>query len=124
MKERCYSFEKLHVWTDIRKMITAIYTLTGTFPENEKYCLVTQIRRAAISVSSNLAEGTSRTGLRDQAHFYQLAYCSLMEVLSQLMVSHDLAFVSKEQYLDIRQQIEIISNKINALRKTVLNNAK
>lgn len=120
MKERCYSFEKLHVWTDIRKMITAIYTITGSFPEKEKYSLVVQMRRAAISISSNLAEGTSRTGLRDQAHFYQFAYSSLMELLSQLIVSHDLAFVSKEEYLDIRQQMEIISNKINALRKSAL----
>jgi len=122
MKERCYSFEKLHVWADIRKMITTIYIMTGTFPENEKYSLVVQMRRAAISVSSNLAEGTSRTGLKDQAHFYQLAYSSLMEVLSQLIVSHDLTFISEEQYLNIRQQIEVISNKINALRKSVLNN--
>ncbi len=121
MKEKIYSFERLHVWEDIRTMIKEIYRVTATFPDHEKFCLVAQMRRAAISVSSNIAEGTSRAGLKDQAHFYQLSYSSLMELLSQLIVSHDLGLFSKEDYLIIRQQIEMISNKINALRKSVLN---
>jgi len=120
MEKRKYAFEKLHVWEDIRNMIKDIYKITASFPDHEKYGLVPQIRRAAISISSNLAEGSSRTSFKDQAHFHQLAYSSLMEVLSQLIVSHDLGFISEDQYLQIRTQTEAISLKINALRNSAL----
>jgi four helix bundle protein len=120
MEKRQFSFEKLHVWVDIRNMIKEIYTITSAFPENEKYCLVNQMRRAAISISSNLAEGAARTSLKDQAHFYQLSYSSLMEVLSQLIVCNDLGLISEDQYLGIRKQIDFISFKLNALRKSTL----
>ena len=65
-----YSFEKLSLWTDIRALYKMIYSTTADYPDLEKYGLVNQIRRASISVGSNLAEGSSRTGAKDQAHFY------------------------------------------------------
>ncbi|HRZ42144.1 MAG TPA: four helix bundle protein [Bacteroidales bacterium] len=120
MEKRPFSFEKLHVWVDIRNMIKEIYTITSAFPENEKYCLVNQMRRAAISISSNLAEGAARTSFKDQAHFYQLSYSSLMELLSQLIVCNDLGLISEDQYLGIKKQIDFISFKLNALRKSTL----
>jgi four helix bundle protein len=120
MERRRYAFEKLYVWEDIRSMIKDIYKITASFPDQETYGLVIQIRRAAISIGSNLAEGSSRSSFKDQAHFYQFAYSSMMEVLSQLIVSHDLEFISENQYVKIREQIEVISFKLNALRKSAL----
>ena len=120
MERKMYSFEKLQVWKDIRSMIKDVYELTATLPEIEKFGLVMQMRRAAISVSSNLAEGSSRTSPKDQAHFYQISYSSMMELLSQFIVSYDLQYISESNYLDIRQGIEGITYKLNSLRSTTL----
>lgn len=116
-----YSFEKLAVWQDSRVMIKKLYLLTNSFPENEKFGLVNQMRRAAISIASNLAEGSSRTSTKDQAHFYQIVYSSAMELLNQLIISYDLQIIKESQYTDIRTDIESITYKINALRKAILN---
>lgn len=115
-----YAFEKLKIWDEIRKLIKSIYLITKSFPDDEKYSLVSQIRRAVISVSSNLVEGTGRTSSKDQAHFYQLSYSSLMEVLSQLIVSQELNYIKEENYREIRNQIENVSYMLNQLRKSTL----
>lgn len=115
-----FAFEKLKVWEEIRILIKSIYLLTKIYPDDERFGLVTQMRRAIISVSSNLAEGTSRTSLKDQAHFYQLSYSSLMEVLSQLIVSKDLEYISEVEYKESRGQIESVSYLLNQLRKSTL----
>ncbi len=111
-----FAFEKLEVWQESRLLVKEIYSITEQFPEKEKYGLISQIKRASVSVSSNLAEGASRTSLKDQAHFYQIAYSSLIEVLNQLILSVDLTFLSVEEYHKLRLHIEKISNQLNALR--------
>ena len=75
---KVFSFEKLAVWQDAKGLTKVIYTLTSSFPENEKFGLVSQLRRAMISVTSNIAEGSSRTSHKDQARFYQIGYSNLM----------------------------------------------
>jgi len=115
-----FNFEQLHVWQDVRAMIKSIYISSRNFPDEEKYGLTAQIRRAAISVSSNISEGASRSGGKDQAYFYNISYASLMEVLSQLIIAFDLGYLDESYYLDYRSQIERIANKINALRQTAL----
>ena len=120
MDERVYSFERLVVWNDVRRLTKYIYAITANFSESEKFGLVNQIRRSIVSVSSNIAEGSSRTGSKNQAHFYQIAYSSLMELLSQTIVSFDLGFLQEETFNEIRKQIEAISAQLNALRKSTL----
>jgi four helix bundle protein len=115
-----FSFEKLEVYNDSRFMTGSLYTLTAQYPDQEKYGLVSQMRRAAISICSNIAEGSSRTSKKDQAHFYQIAYGSLLELLNQSIISNDLGFIKHDDYLMIRQQTEKIANKLNALRKSCL----
>ncbi|MBI9032054.1 four helix bundle protein [bacterium] len=116
-----YSFEKLDFWTDLRLFISDIYKATNKYPKSENYCLIDQIRRAVISVSSNLAEGSSRTSFKDQAHFYQIAFSSLMEVLSQLIVSHDLNYITDDEYFSLRKRIDFIASRLSLLRKDRLN---
>jgi len=116
-----FSFEKLIVWSDSKELVIMIYNISRQFPEDEKFGLTNQIRRAAISVSSNLAEGTSRITNKDKAHFSTMAFSSLMEVLNQLIIANELNYVSQEDYSKIRKQIEKVSNKLNALRKSQLN---
>ena len=116
-----FSFEKLEVWQDSRGLALKIYTITRSFPEYEKFGLVPQMRRAAISISSNIAEGSSRSTAKDQAHFYQIAYASLTELLNQLIISNDLGLIDSADYEESRNVIEKISRKLNNLRKSRLN---
>lgn len=115
-----FSFEKLEVWKESALLVKNIYKITDSFPTSEKYGLISQLRRASISISSNLAEGTSRNTNKDKAHFSTIAYSSTMEVLNQLILAKELNFVLEDEYLDLRNQIYKISNMINALRKSQL----
>ena len=117
-----YQFEKLDVWHMSKKLVIKVYTITKAFPADEKFGLVNQMRRAAVSVSSNIAEGSSRNTQKDQANFYGIAYSSLMELLNQLIISNELTWIRSEELSDIRNDIEAVSFKINALRKSILKN--
>ncbi len=118
---KIFSFEKLRFWDEVRELIKTIYNLTKTFPDDEKFGLVNQMRRAVVSVSSNIAEGSSRVSFKDQAHFYQIAFGSLIELLSQIIVSKDLGYCTENELREIRKQIENISIQLNALRKAQAN---
>ncbi|NIJ44377.1 four helix bundle protein [Wenyingzhuangia heitensis] len=117
-----FSFEKLIVWQDSKELVKEIYKITNDFPKSETYGLSSQLRRASISVSSNLAEGSSRKTNKDKANFSTIAYSSLIEVLNQIIIAYELDYITIQKYENIRALIEMISNKINALRKTQLNN--
>jgi len=97
-------------------MVKAVYTMTSAFPAEERYGLTSQLRRAAVSVVSNLAEGCARTSRKDQAHFTQLAYSSLMEVLCQLVLAQDLGFLPAEHLARARRDILLISKMLCGLR--------
>lgn len=115
-----YSFEKLDVWQMAKKLVVRIYKITSQFPVEEKYGLVSQLRRAAVSICSNLAEGSGRSTQKDQANFYNNAYSSLVEVLNQLLICYDLKWIDQNDLSSSRADIELISSKINSLRKSVL----
>lgn len=87
MNEKIYAFEKLEVWQLSRLFVTSVYKLIAGFPHEEKYALCDQIRRAAVSVPSNIAEGSSRTYPKEQKHFIEIVYSSLMEVYCQLILA-------------------------------------
>lgn len=78
-----YSFEKLEVWKEAIQFTVLIYELTKKFPDTEKFGLISQLRRASVSISSNIAEGTSRKTNKDKAHFMTIAFSSATEVLNQ-----------------------------------------
>ena len=86
------------------------------FPDTEKFGLTSQLRRASISIASNIAEGSARKSYKDKAHFTTMAFGSAVEVLNQLIISFELNFVSEIDYLKLREQLESITNKLNALR--------
>jgi four helix bundle protein len=115
-----YYFEKLDVWQLSRQLTKEIYRITNEFPSEEKYGLTSQIRRASVSVASNLAEGSSRSTKKDQANFTTMAYSSLMETLNLLILASDLEYVDVQEYKEARTRIQEISNKLNALRKSKL----
>ena len=115
-----FSFEKLEVWKESKVLVKNIYGLTSNFPNEEKFGLTSQLRRASISIASNLAEGTSRNTNKDKAHFTTISYSSTMEVLNQIIISKELEFISEEEYNNIRAQIYKISNMLNALKRAQL----
>ena len=78
-----FQFEKLRVWNEARQLVVRIYKLLDKFPKVEQYALCDQLRRAVISVPSNIAEGNSRVAIKEQIHFFEIAFGSLMEVYCQ-----------------------------------------
>ncbi len=115
-----FGFEKLNVWQDARELANLIYTLTMKFPHDEKFVLVAQMRRAALSVCSNIAEGSSRKSNKDQVHFYNMSYSSLMELLNQCIIATDQGFIKTEQLNECREKMNKTANMLNALRNKCL----
>ena len=110
------SFEKLEVWNESKEFTKSIYKLTSTFPDSERFGLVSQLRRASVSICSNIAEGSARKSFKDKAHFTTMAFSSTVEVLNQLILSFELDFIKEKDYLKLRLDIESITNKLNGLR--------
>ncbi len=112
-----YSFEKLQVWNEAKEFTKEIYKITSHFPGSEKFELTSQLRRASVSICSNIAEGSARKTDKDKAHFTTISFSSAVEILNQLIIAKELSFLSEDDYLTCRFQIESITNKLNALRK-------
>lgn len=113
-----FGFEKLDVWQKSKDFTVKIYRLTSNFPNTEKFGLVSQLRRASVSVSSNVAEGSSRVSGKDQARFYVMAYSSAVEIFNQLIISNELGFLNEEKYEELRDEIEHITSMLNRLHKS------
>jgi four helix bundle protein len=118
-----FPHEKLEVWRLAKAFAGRVYLLTSSFPQDERFGLVDQMRRAGVSVMSNLAEGCGRTSARDQAHFSQLAFGSLLELDAQLQLSVDLCFLRVDDYQGIRHSVVELVKKISALRASQLKRA-
>lgn len=123
MAEYQFTHEKLRTWQLAKILAKRVYEVTGSFPSTERFGLVDQQRRAAVSVMSNLAEGSGRTNARDQAHFSQMAYGSLMETDAQLQLSVDLGYLSELDYKELRRAIQELSSAISGLRSAQLKKA-
>lgn len=114
---KTYHFEKLEVWQQSRQVVVAVYKLLKKFPVEERFGLCEQMRRAAISVPSNIAEGISRIAVKETMHFLEIAYGSLMEVYCQLQIAVDLEYITEEDFEQIKPLIQSTSNMLNGLHK-------
>ena len=114
-----FRFQKLNVWQQARLLKKNIYGLTRTFPSNETYALASQIRRASIFVSSNIAEGAGRNSDADFAHFLEIGYGSLMEVISQLFLALDEGYTNQSKMDAIASEADILASQLVALSKTL-----
>lgn len=104
-----YAFEKLLAWQTTREVTRQIYLKTKNFPKEELFGITSQIRRAGISISCNIAEGSGRTSEGQQTHFYQIAYVSALEVVNLLILSKDLEILTDEDYLHLRNEMEKVT---------------
>lgn len=116
-----HTFEKLEVWQRSRYLVKEIYIVTRLFPSEEKFGLISQLRRASVSVSSNIAEGSTRWSKKDKARFYEVAYGSLIEVLNQLILSNDLEYLNEEELKKLRPEVDEIVRMLNALYNVTKN---
>ena len=116
--QREYAFEKLRVWQAARELAKAVYLLTAKFPRTEIYGLTSQCNRAVVSVTANLAEGSSRKSKKDQAHFSEIAYGSLMELACLLILSRDIGILPNDSDHNLRNAIEQLSPQLNALHRS------
>ncbi len=115
-----YAFEKLNVYTLSREVIKTIYILSGSFPKQETYGLTDQIRRASVSISSNIAEGSGRDTAKMKQLFYGYAYSSVLEVYCQLDISHDLGYITDQvQYQALRNKLKVLSYRIHKLKSSL-----
>jgi four helix bundle protein len=115
-----FPFEKLRVWQEARGWIGSVYQLTATFPQREAFNLTSQLNRASVSVATNLAEGSGRVSAKDQSHFSQIAYASLMESACLEILSADRGLITTDQLTSQREIIAGLANQINALRQSQL----
>ncbi len=112
-----FGFEKLDLYIELKKFIKEIYFATKEFPDSEKFGLISQIRRAAISIASNIVEGNSRNSFKDRIHFVNMAYSSLMEVVCQIDISNELGYIGIEKVDALRLKVEYIAKLINGYKR-------
>jgi four helix bundle protein len=124
MENYIYNFEKLEVWNIAIRLSVNIYRLTNDFPREEKFGIISQLRRASSSISANIAEGTSRISVKDKARFIQISYGSAIEVLNFLILSQELGFMKSEDLVTFRKEISELTNKLNAFHKSILKSTK
>lgn len=106
-----YDYKQLDVYIESKRLVKMVYELLRKFPKEEQYALCDQLRRAVISVPSNIAEGLGRYSVKEQVHFLEIAYGSLREVDCQMDIAFDLGYVTSEEAIEISEQI----NKVGAI---------
>lgn len=114
-----FGFEKLDTWKMAKKLALDIYGITKNFPTAEQYGLASQMNRAAISVPSNIAEGVSRSSSKEQIHFLDIAYGSLMELTCQLSISEELGYITEDNHNQIRNSILILTKMLLKLKASL-----
>jgi len=116
--EKIKLFTDLNAWKETHVLVLMIYKETGSFPKEELFGLVSQMRRCGVSMTSNIAEGFSRQSYKEKVQFYSMAQGSLTELQNQLIISKDVGFISKQKFEEIMEQTVKVHKIINGLIKS------
>jgi four helix bundle protein len=111
-----FSFENLRVYKITRELVKDVYLLQNCFPKEERYALGDQVRRAATSITANLAEGSGRQSIKEKIHFIEIAFGSLTEVFCELQTACDLEYIKIEQLDALRPQFTEVAKMLSGLR--------
>jgi four helix bundle protein len=111
------SFTDLNAWKEGHKLVLVIYEITKKFPREELFGLTNQIRRAAVSITSNIAEGFSRQSYKEKVQFYSMAQGSVTELQNQLLISKDVNYINKDEFQKISEQAIVVHKLITGLIK-------
>jgi len=118
MYEKIKSFTDLNAWKESHKLVLMVYKTTKDFPSDERFGLSNQLRRAVVSISSNIAEGFSRRSQEDKNHFYFMAQGSNTEVQNQLLIARDVGYINKDNFKENANQTVVVNKLINGLIKS------
>lgn len=116
------SFEQLLVWQKAHQYVIAIYQITKQYPKEELFCLVNQMRRAAISITANIAEGYIKIGTKDKLRFYNISQGSLEETRNFIILSQDLGYIDCKDKDELNNQAAEVSRLLNGYCKGLINN--
>jgi four helix bundle protein len=111
-----FRFEKLDVWQKAVELADDVYVVTRSFPDHERFGLTAQMRRAAVSISSNIAEGSGRSSDADFARFLEIAYGSLMEIVSQSLIAQRQSFMSEAARQKLYAKSDELARMLSGLR--------
>ena len=118
MNNKVRSFTDLNVWKQAHQLTLMVYKVTKSFPKEETYSLIDQMRRCTISIGSNIAEGFSRQTKKEKIQFYFISKGSLTELQNQLLVSRDVGYLSDEDFRNVAEHTETVHKLLNGLMKT------
>lgn len=118
-ERRPFRFERLEVWQSARRLAKAMYLLSDPFPQREQFGLTAQLRRAAISIGANVAEGSGKNSDRDFARFLEQAYGSAMECASLILLAVDLGYLAQKAADESLEKLHALSNQIAALNRSL-----
>jgi four helix bundle protein len=114
-EEKIKKFTDLVVWKEGHKLVLSVYSLTKIFPKEEVFGLVSQMRRAVVSITSNIVEGFGRKGYKEKIQFYYLAQGSLIELTNQIIISKDIKYISEKEYDSLITQSENVHRLLQGL---------
>ena len=117
LQEELESYDQLQVWQLAHRLVLDVYTATSTFPQEEKYGLTSQMRRAGVSIPANIAEGFKRRGMKDKIHFYNIAQSSLSELSYYLVLARDLRY--SDDLEGMTKKARSVSRMLTALSKSI-----
>ena len=123
-KKKIKSFTDLDAYKEAHKLVLMIYKVTKNFPREERYSLTDQMRRAAVSIASNIAEGFSRSTTKDKYQFYTMSQGSLSELQSQLLIARDLKYLIPQTFNQIAQQSILVGKLVSGLKRIRYRNEK
>ena len=109
-------YRSLKAYQESKELVGQVYRLLKMFPKEEQYALCDQLRRAVISIPSNIAEGMGRYSTKEQVHFIEIAFGSLMEVSAQMDIACDLSFITKEELTSVDKKVECVASLLSGLR--------
>ena len=112
---KTYSFENLEFWKSSRQLVKQVYKIQSSFPSIDRYGLGDQLRRAVVSISSNIAEGNARRSLKEQIHFLEISKGSLMEVYCQMLLAYDLNYINSTQLSLCKDKLDDVLKLLNGL---------
>lgn len=116
-KKTIKSFTDLYAWQEGHKLVLYIYKITDAFPEKEAFGLTSQMRRCAVSITSNISEGFSRYTNKDKHQFYTIAQGSLTELQNQLLIARDIRYVKREDFERLAEQTIRVNKLLNGLKR-------
>ncbi len=113
-----FGYRKLIAYQKAKEVVKRTYKLLKKFPQEERYAMCDQLRRASISITSNIAEGVNRYSVKDKSHFIEMAYGSLMEVSSQFEIAEELDYITNDDRVNMDKLIEEVARLLSGLQNS------